>query len=92
MSLSIAGRENIKTVGGKNVSITFVGDHWEKYWGFVEMELKRRIGNWAGNGGILKFGVENTKNGIEQTLILTLGYNYAFTCNVKEKVILLGKT
>ena len=49
MSLSVAGRENIKTVGSKNASKTFVGDHWEKYWGFVGMGLKMRIGNWAGN-------------------------------------------
>ena len=33
MSLSVVGRENIKTVGSKNASKTFVGDHWEKYWG-----------------------------------------------------------
>ena len=37
MSLSVAGRENIKTVGSKNASKTFVSDHWEKYWGFVGM-------------------------------------------------------
>ena len=37
MSLSVAGRENIKTVGSKNASQTFVGDNWEKYWGFVGM-------------------------------------------------------
>ena len=37
MSLSVAGRENIKTVGSKNASKAFVGDHWEKYGGFVGM-------------------------------------------------------
>ena len=37
MSLSVAGKERIKTVGSKNASKTFVGDHSEKYWGFVEM-------------------------------------------------------
>ena len=52
MSLLVAGRENIKTVGSKNASQTFVGDHWEKYWGFVGMGwdgmgLKMRIGNWG---------------------------------------------
>ena len=42
MSLSVAGRENIKTVGSKNASKTFVGDHSEKYWGFVGMEWDSR--------------------------------------------------
>ena len=37
MSLSVAGRENIKTVGSKNASEVFVGDRWEKYWEFVGM-------------------------------------------------------
>ena len=54
MSLSVAGRENIKTVGSKNASKTFVGDHWEKYWGFVGMGWDSRcalgigpeIGRW----------------------------------------------
>ena len=48
MSLSVAGRENIKTVGSKNASKTFVGDHSEKYWRFVGMGWDARclIGNW----------------------------------------------
>ena len=37
MSLSVDGRENIKTVGSKNASKTFVSDYWEKYWEFVGM-------------------------------------------------------
>ena len=44
-------KRNIKIVGSKNASKTLVGDHWEKYWGFVGMGLKMRIGNWARNGG-----------------------------------------
>ena len=55
MSLSVAGRENIKTVGSKNASKTFVGDHWEKYWGFVGMGWDSRcalgIGPEIGGGG-----------------------------------------
>ena len=52
MSLSVAGRENIKTVGSKNASKTFVGDHWEKYLGSLgrdgtqdaHWELGRKLG------------------------------------------------
>ena len=55
MSLSVAGREHIKTVGSKNASETFVGDHWEKYWGFVGMGWDSRcalgIGPEIGGGG-----------------------------------------
>ena len=56
MSLSVAGRENIKTVGSKNASKTFVGDHWEKYWGFVGMGCALGIGPEI-RGKILKLGV-----------------------------------
>ena len=54
MSLSVAGRES--------ASKTFVGDHWEKYWGFFGMEWDSRcafgIGSeMGGGGGILKLGV-----------------------------------
>ena len=43
MSLSVAGKESIKTVSSKNASKTFVGDHSEKYWGFVGIF---KIGRW----------------------------------------------
>ena len=59
MSLSVAGRENIKTVGSKNASKTFVGDHWEKYWGFVGMGWDSRCALGIGPeivGKILKIG------------------------------------
>ena len=74
MSLSVAGRENIKAVGSKNASKTFVGDHWEEYWGFVGMGWDSRcaLGIGPGIGGkILKLGVGIgiTKTGIGQTLL-----------------------
>ena len=72
MSLSVAGREHIKTVGSKNASKTFVGDHWEKYWGFVGMGWDSRCALGIGpeiEGKILKLGVGITKTGIGQTLV-----------------------
>ena len=59
MSLSVAGRENIKTVGSKNASKTFVGDHWEKYWGFVGMGWDSRCALGIGP----EIGRENFKIG-----------------------------
>ena len=75
MGLSVAGRENIKTVGSKNASKTFVSDRWEKYWGFVGMGWDSRCALGIGleiGGEIFKLGVGIgiTKTGIGQTLIV----------------------
>ena len=79
MSRSVAGRENIKTVGSKNASKTFVGDHWENYWGFVgtgwDSRCALEIGPETG-GKILKLGVGIgiTKIGIGQTLVRNFSF------------------
>ena len=51
--------KNIKTLGSKNVSKTFVGDHLEKYWGFVGTGWDSRYALGIGpemGGGDFKIG------------------------------------